>query len=276
MHPDVKHLHDFYHTRLGGVTARLITARIHEIWQNLNGLSVLGLGYAAPFIDPLVGKPASSSHHKNTGAQCARVIALMPARQGVMAWPDLAASTRDHRSGNLSGLVDELQLPLPDASFDRIILAHILENTEQTRVLLREVWRVLTPGGRLIVITPNRQGMWAQFERTPFGTGRPHSRPQLSEMLAHNMLVPPQWRYALHMPPFDSPVNFKLMRALERPGHQWWRRLAGVLVMEAEKQIYAVTPSGAGAKKVRRRVPVAISNEVRIPPQKRNASRRSR
>jgi SAM-dependent methyltransferase len=275
MHPDVSHLHDFYRTRLGGVTARLITSRIHEMWGNLNGLSVLGLGYATPFLDPLVQKPASSSNLRNTGARCARVIALMPARQGVMAWPALPASAHDPRSGNLSGLVDELQLPLPDASFERIVLAHILENTEQTRVLLREVWRVLAPGGRLIVIAPNRQGMWAQFERTPFGTGRPYSRPQLSETLADNMLVPLQWRYALHMPPFDSPINFKLMRALERPGHQWWRRLAGVLVMEAEKQIYAVTPSGVKAKKLRRRVPVAISNEVRIPQQKRDASRQS-
>lgn len=237
MKPDVLNLHNFYQTRLGGLAARLIAARIAEMWGDGNGLSVLGLGYAVPFLknfSPVL--PGAVS----TRRPIARVIALMPAQQGVMNWAPTQGLT--DRAGNLAGLVDEFQLPLPDASFDRVILAHILENTEQTRALLREVWRVLTPGGRIIVIVPNRRGLWTQFERTPFGVGRPYSRPQLCDTLAASMLTPIQWRYSLHGLPLDDALTLKALTALERPGLSWWRRLGGVLIMEAEKQIYAMTP----------------------------------
>jgi SAM-dependent methyltransferase len=259
MQADATHLKKFYTTRLGSLAARLITARIHEIWGNLDGLSVLGLGHAAPFLTPLLGKPSAPRGHAE------RVIVLMPAQQGVMAWPLPATHhiLQGRPCGNLSGLVDELQLPLADASFERIILAHILENTEQTRALLREVWRVLTPGGRLIVIVPNRSGLWAPFERTPFGTGRPYSRPQLSDTLAGSMLTPLAWRYALHLPPIDTRAGRKLLSALEYPGQRWFRRLAGVIVMEAEKQIYALTPEVSGTRKLRRRAATRVSHQGR-------------
>ena len=260
MQADVTHLYRFYETRLGSLAARLIAFRIHELWGNLGGMSVLGLGYATPFLTPLLNRPTSPM------GRARRALALMPAQQGVMAWsiaaPQNGSNTRP--CGNLAGLVDEVQLPLPDASFERIILAHILENTEQTRALLREVWRVLAPGGRLIVVVPNRRGLWAPFERTPFGTGRPYSRPQLCETLADNMLVPLQWRYGLHFPPLDNRPARKALSALEYPGHRWFRRLAGVLIMDAEKQIYAVTPKAARAKKYRRRsAPAQIRHEGR-------------
>lgn len=244
MEADVAHLRRFYESRLGSLSARLIAHRIHEIWGNVGGMSVLGLGYATPFLTPMLGNPE-------------RVIALMPAQQGVAAWPNRPSC------GNLSGLVDELQLPLPDASFERIILAHILENTEQTRALLREVWRILTPGGRLIVIVPNRRGLWAPFERTPFGTGRPYSQPQLCETLGDSMLAPLQWRYALHVPPFDNRAARKALSALEYPGQRWFRQLAGVLIMEAEKRIYAVTGEAVGARKLRRRRATRVTHEGR-------------
>ena len=37
--------------------------------------------------------------------------------------------------------------------------------------------------GKLVIVTPNRRGLWARFEHTPFGTGRPFSRGQLTELL---------------------------------------------------------------------------------------------
>ena len=41
----------------------------------------------------------------------------------------------------------------------------------RTRDQLREIWRVLAAGGRVILVVPNRAGIWARTEATPFGHG---------------------------------------------------------------------------------------------------------
>ena len=80
----------------------------------------------------------------------------MPAELGVISWP---------REGDcLSVLVDETELPLPDECADRLLLVHMLEWSERSRALLRELWRVLAPNGRLLIIVPNRRGLWARVE----------------------------------------------------------------------------------------------------------------
>ncbi len=89
----------------------------------------------------------------------------MPSAQGVINW--------SADGGNVAALVHEDMLPLTDASMDRILAIHCLETTANVRDLLRELWRVLAPGGRLIIAVPNRRGIWARVERTPFGYGRP-------------------------------------------------------------------------------------------------------
>src|SRR5690349_5000637 len=135
MFNDIVDLRDFYGESLGQVTQRLLRARLREHWPDVRGLRVAGLGYAVPFLRPFID-------------EADRVIALMPAQQGVLRWP------RD--GGNLAALVDEDDLPLADRSIDRMILVHALECAEQVRPFLREVWRVMADGGRLLVVAPNR------------------------------------------------------------------------------------------------------------------------
>jgi len=62
----------------------------------------------------------------------------MPAQQGVEVWPVGGG-------GNLSCLVDEEALPFPNAMFDRVLVAHGLEEADDPVAFLREVWRVLAP-----------------------------------------------------------------------------------------------------------------------------------
>ena len=126
------------------------------------GARVLGIGYAIPYLEPW-------------RAEAERVFAFMPARQGVVHWP---------QSGlNDSALVEEADLPLPDASIDLALVVHGLELTDQLPDLLRELWRVLAPQGRALFVVPNRRGMWARFDSTPFGHGRPFSRGQFTDLL---------------------------------------------------------------------------------------------
>ena len=144
---DVRDLNEFYRTTLGQMTVRLLRAGLREVWPNVRGESVVGLGYATPFLRPFM-------------EEAQRVVALMPAQQGVTRWP---------REGcNLTALVDEHDLPLADRSVDRVLLVHALECSEQLRPFLREIWRVMADGGRLITVAPTRAGLWSQFDRSPF------------------------------------------------------------------------------------------------------------
>ena len=166
---DVIDLRDFYSQRLGVVARRLINRGIQARWPDAHGLRVLGLGYPTPYL----GLFREDSE---------RCIAFMPAAQGVLKWPTARPT--------LATLVEEFSLPLPDAAVDRILLVHALEMSDDPDGLLREVWRVLAPSGRLMAVVPNRRGVWARTDNTPFGHGRPYSRAQITQLLRHTWFTP--------------------------------------------------------------------------------------
>jgi len=157
--------------------------------------------------------------------------------QGVSAWPS--------DEPNLVGLCDEAEIPLPDSSIDRVLMVHALETSEQVRPLLREVWRVLASGGRLMVVVPNRRGIWARVERTPFGTGSPFSPPQLERLMRDSMFSPTATLSALFFPPTQRRSLIRLAPAFENLGNRWAHALSGVLISEAGKQIFAATAQQA-------------------------------
>lgn len=222
---DIVDLRDFYDRSLGQVAQRLIRQRLRLLWPSVVGQNVLGLGYATPFMRPFM-------------EEAERVIAVMPAAQGVLRWP---GPHRADGQRNRVALADETSLPLPDRSMDRVLLVHALECTEQMRPMLREIWRVLADGGRLIVIAPNRTGLWAQLERTPFATGHPYSAGQLSRLLRNTMFTPMQEARALYVPPTHSRMVLRAAPAIERLGGKLLPRFAGVVMIEAAKQLYAAT-----------------------------------
>ncbi len=240
MHIDVVDLREFYARPLGTVVRRLIASRVRARWRNVSGMSVFGLGYATPYLAAFRG-------------EADRVGALMPAGQGVIAWP--AEGARQ------AALAHEDHLPLPDSCADRLLVVHSLENTESLRPMLREVWRVLSPSGRVLLVVPNRRGIWARLDTTPFGHGLPYSRVQLARRLRDSMLTPLDWTHALYMPPFNWPILLRSAVAWERLGALLWPAFSGVLIVEATKQIYAATPEGE-AERIRARLSPAPSGTV--------------
>ncbi len=224
MRTDVVDLRDFYATGLGQAARRVVRQRLREAWPDVRGLTVLGLGFATPFLDPF-------------RAEAARTIAAMPATQGVLHWP---------REGpGLTALTEEIELPFPDLSVDRLLMIHYLESAEQIRPVLREAWRVLSGQGRLLVVVPNRRGLWARFERTPFGHGRPYSPGQLTRLLRDNLFMPISGATALCLPPIAWRVAAAAAPAWERLGAWGLSAFAGVVMVEAAKQIYAAQPLSA-------------------------------
>lgn len=219
---DVVDIRDFYASPLGQVARRMIRRRLRNQWPDVTSQALLGLGYATPYLGQFRG-------------EAARTVAAMPAGQGVLHWP--------HDEPGLTTLVDELDLPFEDLTFERVLVVHAMEYAEQVRPLLREVWRVLAGSGRLIVVVPNRRGLWARFERTPFGHGLPYSARQLSLTLRDNMFTPQRIERALFVPPLRSAMLRSTAGAWERVGARYAATFGGVIVAEAVKQIYAAPPA---------------------------------
>lgn len=234
MRPDVVDLNAFYRSRLGQVARRAIRRELRKLWPSVAGDTVLGIGYATPFLGLY-------------REEAVRVIGLMPAGQGVMAWP--AEGKR------LVAITEEADLPLPDECVDRILLVHALEFTEQTDPLMREVWRVLRPGGRLLALVPNRRSLWSRVEGTPFGHGRPYSGSQLNRLLREARFDPERQEAALYLPPVQARLMLRTSALWQRIGAILGKPFGGLVLIEATKQVYGARPV---AKRVRRRVLVPL------------------
>jgi SAM-dependent methyltransferase len=219
---------EFYGTARGAVTTRLLRERLVGMWPDMRGQSVLGIGYTAPYL-------------RLWRDQAPRCIALTPAQMGAARWPAGAP--------NLSLTAEEDALPFPDLSFDRVLLVHGLESAENARRMLREVWRVLKDDGRLLVIVPNRSGMWAYWESTPFGHGQPYSAGQLGRLLAASLFRVERRDAALWMPPSRARLILRSVSLFERTGRRWMPGLAGVTLSEAVKDVYAAMPVRAVARR---------------------------
>lgn len=227
MWADVIDLDNFYATGRGAMVRRLLRRQLRALWPDVRGDTVVGLGYATPFL-------------RQFADRAERTVALMPAPQGAVRWPAEAPSR--------VALCEEAQLPLADLAADRLLVVHMLEFSGQLRPLLREFWRVLADGGRLVVVVPNRRSIWARLEGTPFSQGRPWSAGQLTRLLEDNMFAPLHVDRAIHFPPSERRVLLGAAPAWERLGGRWFPALGGVTIVEAGKQLYAGTPVGEAAR----------------------------
>jgi SAM-dependent methyltransferase len=221
MTPDVRRLIDFYRSPLGKVSRVLVREEIVRLAGNVRGLRVLGLGFATPYL-------------RFTLEPAERVLAFMPARQGSSAWP------REGPSHTV--LCDPVEMPLTDAAVDLTIAVHSFEHAADAEELMRELWRVTTPNGRLIVVLPRRSGFWANTDNTPFGAGRPYSRSQIERLLRDHSFVPETIREALYLLPSQRRLLLKFTRFFERSGRLFGPAFAGVLVVAARKELFPAVP----------------------------------
>ena len=213
----------FYTQPLGKTTHELLAAKLQPLLQAQPDQLVLGLGFASPYL-----------------SEDLKTVSFMMARAGVMHWP-IASTVR-------SALVDELDLPLSDNHVDVALLIHALEFSESAEDLLEEVWRVLTPQGKLILVVPNRRGLWSSSDLTPFGQGQPFSRSQLSKLLKEAQFVVNNMKQVLLGPPWGGSGLAKVM---EHGSSFGFGALSGAILVEATKQVYAYS----SGKLVRRALP---------------------
>jgi hypothetical protein len=238
--PDVVNLRQFYASPFGEAVRDLIAASLKQVWPDARGDALLGIGYATPYLEAYL-------------PQASPVMVCMPAAQGAAYWPPARP--------NLVFLAHESELPLPENSVNRVLLMHSVENSEQMSWMMREIWRVLTPGGRMLAIVPNRLGVWSRSSRSPFGYGRPFNVLQLRDMIGQHQFTLTRSTSALFIPPTRLRFMWRVATKIERIGKLICPFVGGVLMIEAEKQLYAAIRQPVHAKQGYR-VPVPATNPI--------------
>ncbi len=223
---------EFYETIAGRVAQRLLRQHLRRFWAPQKGSRLLGVGYALPFLRPFLDESES-------------VTVLMPHETGALFWPP-------EGNGRVS-LCDAGQWPIETNSVDRLLIIHALTSYENTDALLREAHRVLKAQGSLILVVPNRTGLWAKLDTTPFGYGMPFSMKQLRQTLRDYGFIPEKAERALFMPPTRSRLMLSFASLFEKIGARFIEAFGGVNIVEATKQLYAGIPAAQAASDTQRR-----------------------
>ncbi len=241
MRQSVIDLETFYTSRLGRLAEIMAGRRLNGLWPDLTGRHLLGFGYTAPYMRRYIIAAKSA-------------VFAMPAAQG--------AVVMGSASGVSSVLTQDDCLPFQDASFDNVIVAHGLEEAVDVHVILRELWRVTMPEGRIVIIAPNRRGLWAQFDKTPFGAGRPFSRVQLRKALEQSGFAPSMSAGAVYAPPMRLFARPRLAMASEKMGETLWPHVSGLVMVEAVKRLYAKRDGSVAEPAVRRPIKGAVIADI--------------
>lgn len=238
MNCDVVEMRDFYQTQLGGMLRFFLKRHIDKLWPDFQDQTVLGLGYVLPYWSSLNTNPC--------------LMAAMPARMGVIGW-------HHGDAGNRTLLVDDSSLPFPDQSVDRIFLMHALEYAENPDRILAEIWRVLKPEGRLLLVLPNRRGLWARSDNTPLGHGHPYTMTQLHRLLNNNAFISTQKFRAIYFPPLRTRLIVPFAHIMEAIGEKTLGKFSGIIGIEAVKKVYGgvIVHAPRGFKR-----PVIVGGEV--------------
>ena len=223
-------LKEFYDSVQGRVVQRILRQRLRALWPGVAGLRLLGMGFTVPYLKPFLG-------------EAERVVALMPSHQGAIFWP--APETGEEKG--LVSICNEAELPIETNSIDRMLIVHGPQGYESLDAILRESWRVLTGQGRIILVVPNRTGIWARVDSTPFGHGTPYSLGQIRNVLKDYLFVPERAERALFVPPTSSRLLLSTAPVWEKAGARFFNAFGGVNIVEASKQLYAGTMVGSGA-----------------------------
>lgn len=226
MRPDVEELSQWYASAAGQRAATALALALAPLIRRGATSRLLALGYCAQILEGF--DPASVE----------RLILACPSGQGGCTWPGDTA--------NLSAEVDELALPFVDALFDQILIVHALEYSAPPGRLLRELWRVLAPGGNIVLVVPNRMGLWVHFEATPFGQGTPFGQNQIRKLLGDSLFEIDHRQTLLAMPPIRA------LKWLDRPMMKLAPKLGGLHIIRAVKTDGAMPIPVGRVKGVRR------------------------
>ncbi len=139
------------------------------------------------------------------------------------------------------------QLPFSDEFFRQVICTETLEHVPDDREVLRELVRVLQPGGVLVISVPDEYSerlLWKfspRYRNTPGGHVRIYKRKEIAALLTEAGVAPfaTQFRHSLESMRWlvhsvidrewgkPGPITKGIRWLLDTPSHRNWKLLAG-------------------------------------------------
>lgn len=150
-------------------------------------------------------------------------------------------------------LSDFAALPFPEASLDLVVLPHSLDSHPDPHATLREVARVLVPGGRVVLCGFNPLSLWGLHQRRErlyrrLKLGTP-LLPASLQFIGHRRLR--DWLHLLdfeievghhgaYRPLLGSELWLNRWRWMDRAGARWWPFFGAVYFLVAVKRVHGV------------------------------------
>jgi len=151
-----------------------------------------------------------------------------------------------HEGGRYT-VADIEALPLETDSIDVALIHHALDFTQDSHRLLREVSRVLRPGGKLLIIGFNpfsSWGLWRFFKRKksiPW-QGRFIARRRVSDWLKLLELHQDGVEFGLHFMPVRFQRLLKFSSRLEQLGNRFNSPMGGAYFILCTNEVVPITP----------------------------------
>jgi ubiquinone/menaquinone biosynthesis C-methylase UbiE len=142
-------------------------------------------GLLAPFYDRLIGFGEADAFFRrlglpvngallDAGGGTGRVAAALAGRAGQIVVADVSLGMLRQARGKGLAVVNgpAETLPFPAGTFDRVLMVDALHHVADQAGTARELWRVLAPGGRLVIVEPDIRHWFvkgiALFEKVTF------------------------------------------------------------------------------------------------------------
>jgi SAM-dependent methyltransferase len=148
---------------------------------------------------------------------------------------------------------DYAALPFPESSLDLVVLPHALDSHADPHAVLREVSRVLVPGGRVVVSGFNPASLWGLRQGCEhlcrrFKIGSPQLPPALDFIGSRRLR---DWLrlldfeietggYGCYRPLLRSEKWLQRWRWMDRAGARWWPFFGAAYVLVAVKRVHGV------------------------------------
>ncbi len=164
------------------------------------------------------------------------------------------ARERTRPYANLTLLQADVEsLPFPSLSFDLVTALTVLEFTGNPEAAARELWRLVKPGGRLVIGVLNSWSPWAWRRRRQARTGESvFAGAQFFSPWRFKMLLtrttggcPLIWSTCVFIPPWAGLLPVNTAVALDRIALPFLKPFGALIVMRAER-LTVVQPVPAG------------------------------
>jgi len=139
------------------------------------------------------------------------------------------------------------ELPFDQRSVDIVLLPHTLEFAADPHQVLREVSRVLSPEGHVVILGFNPFSLWglrrllARRQRpTPWNGNFLHLN-RLKDWLKLLNFDLVQGGMLYYRPPLSSEAAMDRLRFLDQAGNRWWPMAGAVYLLVAKKRVLGMT-----------------------------------